>query len=248
MFGEFPPTPQDVRFRVFGIPCRIHPFFWLAGLLFSFPSGNGLPGNLVLGLLLSRIACLLISILIHELGHAVLIRWAGFEPEIVLHGFGGYAIYHPYRPIRTSTLVAISFAGPGAGFILYGLVRGVELLLLGNDFIPGVVPDLYQRMPRIAAIILSDTFLQLEYINLFWGLVNLLPIFPLDGGQIARNLMTSWWGRTGLRQSLVLSIIVSGLAAFWFYQSGGHRIGTAVVLFGILCFESIQEYQRMGRY
>ena len=90
--------------------------------------------------------------------------------------------------------------------------------------------------------------MQLEYINLFWGLVNLLPIFPLDGGQIARNLMTSWWGRTGLRQSLVLSIIVSGLAAFWFYQSGGHRIGTAVVLFGILCFESIQEYQRMGRY
>lgn len=248
MFGEFPPTPQDVHFRVFGIRCRVHPFFWLAGVFFAYPSGNVLPGNVVVLLVLSRIACLFISILVHELGHAVLIRWAGFEPEVVLHGFGGYAIYHPYRAIRTSTLVAISFAGPGAGFVLFGLVFGLETFLLGNDFVPGLVPDLYTRLSPVSAYVLADTFRQLEYINLFWGLVNLLPVYPLDGGQIARNLMTSWWGRYGLRQSLVISIIASGLVALWFFQTGGHRLSLPVILFGLLCFESIQAHQQLGRY
>src|SRR5690349_9752735 len=122
MFGEMQRTPQDVNFHVFGIPCRIHPWFWIAAFMFALPSKPGMPGNVVLALIISRTACLFISILIHELGHAVLIRWAGFQPEIVLHAFGGYALYLPHRRISAAMSVAISFAGPAAGFLLYGVV------------------------------------------------------------------------------------------------------------------------------
>jgi hypothetical protein len=57
----------------------------------------------------------------------------------------------------------------------------------------------------------------LLYINIFWGLVNLLPIFPLDGGQIARELFEMASGTDGLRLSLWLSVIaaaVIGVLAF----------------------------------
>lgn len=238
MFGEIAHTPQDLHFRVFGIPCRIHPFFWIAAAIFAFPSTNRLPGNLILGLLLSRIACLFVSILVHELGHALLIRWAGFRPEIVLHGFGGYAMYQPHRAIRSSVLIAISFAGPAAGFILYGIVCGIEALVQGS----------YHQMPVETAFVVIDAISQLKYINLFWGLINLLPIYPLDGGQIARTWMYSRWGINGVRQSLVISIIAAGGAALWFYQTGGNQLfSLPVMLFGMLCFESVQAYQAIGR-
>lgn len=241
MFGEVAHTPQDIQFQIFGIPCRIHPFFWIISAIFAFPGGNQLPGSLVLGFTLVGMACLLISILVHELGHAVLIRRAGFQPSIVLHGFGGYAQYQPQRSIRPATLIAISFAGPGAGFILYGIVCGLEVLLMRAD--------IFHRIPVGSALLLGDAIMQLKYINLFWGLINLLPIYPLDGGQIARTWLGSRWGLKGVRQSLVVSIIASGGAALWFYQAGGHQLFSfPVVLFGILCFQSIQAYQELGRY
>lgn len=231
MFGSFERTPQDVSFEVFGIPCRIHPYFWLAGLFYALPRNPDMPGNLILTLLVSRIACLFISILVHELGHAVLIRWAGFRPEIVLHAFGGYAIYVPHRAIRPSVSVAISFAGPLAGFVLYGLVILIEQQV-------GIA---YQgRVP----FVLRDTFAQLEWINLYWGLVNLLPIYPLDGGKITRTLLQSQFGMPGLRFSLLISIVASGATAYYMYQVMQYPVfSMPVLLFALLCYESLQAYQ-----
>lgn len=234
MFTDPQRTPQDVNFHIFGIPCRIHPYFWLGALFFAFPREQNLPGNVILALLIIRATCLFVSILVHELGHAVLIRWAGFRPEVVLHAFGGLAVYLPHRPIRPAVAVAISFAGPAAGFMLYGIVRLIAEWLTVT-YPEGVHP------------VLADAILQLEWINLIWGLVNLLPIFPLDGGQISRALLESQLGRKGLRASLVLSIIASAGTALFFYQVMGQQLlSFPVLLFGLLCFESIQAYQAVS--
>ncbi|MDB5338055.1 MAG: peptidase [Planctomycetaceae bacterium] len=241
MFGEFAPTPQDVYFRVLGIPCRIHPSFWIIAALFAFPRGGHLPGSIVVGLLLSRMTCLFVSILVHELGHALLIDRVGFPTSITLHACGGYAVYQPTRSVRPSVSMAISFAGPLAGFILYGIVCGIEYLLLRND--------VFLRIPRASAYILLDAIGQLKYINLYWGLINLLPVFPLDGGQITRTWMGARWGIDGVRQSLVISMIVAGAAALWFYQENGHQmLDFPVLLFGMLCYQSFQAYQEVRRY
>ena len=50
---------------------------------------------------------------------------------------------------------------------------------------------------------------------MIWGALNLLPIYPLDGGKISRELLLLFDSRDGIRQSLILSMIVAaGLAIF----------------------------------
>jgi membrane-associated protease RseP (regulator of RpoE activity) len=58
-------------------------------------------------------------------------------------------------------------------------------------------------------LLLSDML----FINIFWGLVNLLPVYPLDGGQIARELLELASGPDGVRQSLWFSVICAAVVA-----------------------------------
>src|SRR5258708_21488286 len=115
MFGTVAPTPYDVRFSLFGIPVRVHPFFWIASLLM----GRGLHDR---KLMLIWMACIFVSILVHELGHALTAQYFGWPPHIVLHAFGGYASYQPTWGHSTSRSILVSFAGPWAGFLLYAVV------------------------------------------------------------------------------------------------------------------------------
>ncbi len=57
---------------------------------------------------------------------------------------------------------------------------------------------------------LNVLIFDLFYINIFWGLVNLLPIFPLDGGRISQELFAWFNGRNGAKQVLWLSVVAAG--------------------------------------
>jgi stage IV sporulation protein FB len=221
-------TPYDLNFQVLGFPVRIHPLFWLVGFVLGF---RGNPDGIAI---ITWILVLFVSILIHELGHAILIRRFGRPAHIVLYMMGGLAIegedspYSAWSSHSTSSFgrrsrtpweqIIISFAGPAAGFILAAFVI-VAVLATGGR----VEPDLSDRyVPRIDATlggVMADnihlTFLVqcLLYFNIFWGLVNLLPVFPLDGGQIAQQVMVvnDPWG--GTIRALWLSVFVGGAFA-----------------------------------
>ena len=90
-------TQYDLRFSVLGIPVRVHPTFWFIGLLL----GSATPQ---LSLVAIWIGCLFLSILVHELGHALAARSFGWPPDIVLHGFGGYFECTLYKDIMISIL------------------------------------------------------------------------------------------------------------------------------------------------
>jgi Zn-dependent protease len=60
---------------------------------------------------------------------------------------------------------------------------------------------------------LLNTFYFLLQLNIYWGLINLLPVYPLDGGQIARELLLMADSRKGIRRSLVLSIGTGAVVA-----------------------------------
>jgi len=84
----------------------------------------------------------------------------------------------------------------------------------------------------------------LLWVNIFWGFINLMPIFPLDGGNVARNILIQYdpWG--GVRKSLWLSVIAGGivaLAGLLFFRS----IFMAI-MFGLLAFQSYQSLR--GRF
>lgn len=234
MFGEFGRTPWDLQFQIGRIPCRVHPSFWLGALIFASPRAH-LPANIVWTLFALRVLCLFVSILVHELGHALTIQWSGFPSEITLHMFGGYATYNPWRAVPTWQRVLILLAGPGAGFLLYGLTLLIHQPLLASI------------QNRGTQLVVADALHQLEWINLWWGIVNLLPVWPLDGGQITRAVLQARWGWYGVRQSLFISVIASGLTAVYFYHEYGGRIfATPVLLFGALCFESFQAWQGLS--
>ena len=67
---------------------RIHPFFWIIVLILGLDFDRRTPPEEVIGWILA----VLVSILIHELGHAVVQRRYGGHPRIILYGLGGMAV------------------------------------------------------------------------------------------------------------------------------------------------------------
>lgn len=139
MFGQPAPTGLDVRFSVMGIPIRIHPIFWLtAGFLAWNPND---PQQVLV-----RIGCILLAVLVHELGHAVVTRRFGWRPEIVLYFFGGYATSQRYSTWKD---IAVSAAGPAAGFLLYTMfwIASVAMIINGVQQ-ERVISELYQHYEK----------------------------------------------------------------------------------------------------
>jgi Zn-dependent protease len=213
MFLQEPDQTQyDVRFRLFDIPVRIHPLFWLVSVFLGFSAlqeNPGLTGFFYLGL---WVACVFVSILVHELGHVFVGKVFGCNGHIVLYSFGGLAIGSAGQSNRWQR-IAVTFAGPGAGFVLLAGIlfagafydSNLMLRLLGGMFGLEWGGPVEQVPPRWLIILLIDMIA----INLYWGLVNLLPIWPLDGGQISREVCTGYLAN-GMRTSLIISIVVSG--------------------------------------
>jgi len=223
MLGTVAPTPYDLNFSLFGIPVRVHPMFWVVSAIMGWRGGQ-------LNLMLIYVVCVFVSILVHELGHAWTAKSYGWPPHIVLYAFGGYASYIPAWGRSTGKTILILFAGPGAGFLLYGLICGLEYFLQLRDIVLG----------DLAWQAISD----LKWINLAWGLMNLLPVYPLDGGQITHAALCHVRPRDGENITFQISIAVAvGIAvlAFWAHDR------YVALLFGMLAFENLQLMQR-GRF
>lgn len=207
LIGEPPRTQYDLNFSLFGIPVRVDPWFWAITLMLGYRSGDA-------GAVLTWVIAVFLSILVHEMGHASVMRAYGFQPWITLYGMGGLASYdHGYSRSKGSDTVGqilISLAGPGAGFLLAAvLVAGLIAAGHGDGIVPTPVGPQVVGLanPRIAALINDILF-----ISVLWGMVNLLPIYPLDGGQIAREVLLRI-SRDGIRQSLLLSMFAAGAMA-----------------------------------
>jgi Zn-dependent protease len=200
------PTQFDLRWRMFGIGVRIHPMFWLVACLMG---ANLLQDPDGVALLAVWVGCMFVSILVHELGHVFMGLAFGTRSNIVLYAFGGLAIGSANLASRWKR-IAVSFAGPLAGFLLFGAVLftsfSVFETLSTSDlwFAWRTTPGTFRRWLAVALAMLY-------VMNLFWSLLNLVPVWPLDGGQISRDFLTWKAPRNGVRISLAISL---GLAAF----------------------------------
>jgi Zn-dependent protease len=246
-------TPYDIHFRFGGIPVRIHPIFWLSVLLL------GARGTL-LDLTVFAVV-VFISILVHELGHALAIRYYGWEPSIVLYAFGGLATYHPGSWSRSSSRsragstpagqIVIALAGPAAGLALAGCVA--LGLLLGNRsflmdlgfFSPGAIFEVGRGRPIDPGenLIIFLFVAYMMHVNLFWSLVNLLPVIPLDGGRVAENLLVATQGPDGTRHAYILSMVTGAVVALLAVTRNEIWIA---LLFGMLAYQSYQATQHRG--
>jgi len=218
-------TPRAELFRLAGIPIRIDATFalvpiFLFGILQQGTLANALPTFLAV------VVGVFLSVLIHELGHALLARLFGVPVgEILVGGFYGYARMLGPAP-STVANVLILLAGPLAnGLIFLGLWR-----LLGSPSI-----DLSGRFgyvepsPLIAGTPwMIHTAFSLARINLAMLIFNLLPAFPLDGGRIYRDLLAAIIPRiTAARVVAALGVIVGVWSAF-----AGLKVDIVLMLIG----------------
>ncbi len=209
--SEPPATRFDLYFTIAGFPVRVHPLFWLMTLMFG-------GSNNEISRLLTWVAVVFGSILVHELGHAWMLRRFGQSVHIVLHGGGGLAVSesimwgHGWAGVALSPRQKIlaTAAGPAAGFALAAMTLLVTLALGGSmvgERLGGIVPWVALDLP--SWLNGFQPFIQtVWFVNLTWGVMNLMPVYPLDGGQIARALMLKLDPVMGVTLSLWLSFIL----------------------------------------
>ena len=193
------------RFRVFGFPVTVDiSFLIIVGLLGWYP-GVALR-DVAIWVVLATV-----GVLVHELGHAFVARTTGAEPVITLAGLGGLTSYVPPNPVSRARSVAISVAGPAVGIVIGGALYAVAA---ATD----IQSDLWSTVLRLAI-----------YITLFWSVLNLLPILPLDGGQTLRELLPGGRAKREVRAAMV-SIAVSVVVGIVAYRAG-LVFGTLMVAF-----------------
>jgi Zn-dependent protease len=220
------PTPFDLHWRLFRIDFRVQPMFWIVNLVFGYfyvQAFRGVDRHIYayLGLWL---LCAFVSILVHELGHVISGRIFGQHSNIILHGMGGVAIGHFDRLARWQR-IAVSAAGPALGLLLFAFVEwGLPPLANAYDHqFNGQLRS--NRWYSIIANPMSLPFIHegeqigapgmLVIMNLIWNLFNLIPIIPLDGGMIMREVVCAIAPRQGSRLAYGFSFLIAGTIAFY---------------------------------
>lgn len=164
--------------RVFGVEVRLHltflallVFVWLTEAAASHET-SPLRAFALVGIIFG-------SVVFHELGHALAARHSGIPARaIILLPIGGVTLLDEsaQRPPSYASEVRIALAGPLVNLILAAVAAGVVLMAAPQDL---------ALRPWIASGHLLRT---LVWANVFLGVFNLLPAYPLDGGRVLRAL------------------------------------------------------------
>lgn len=206
-----------IRFTLFGIPVVVQPFFWISLLILGGTTGADTSTE-VFQILLFVLAGF-VSILIHELGHALTAKAYGANTAITLEAFGGYAAYSGVLMSRMKSFL-ITAAGPAIQITL-----GIGVLLLLR-FLPQMSEN-------------GEYFLHtLMIISFFWAILNLLPVLPLDGGQMLNAIL----GPARIKITLWVTIIVAvGIGITMFVKLQSFIFPIFLGMFAWQAFQALKE-------
>ncbi|MBB22905.1 MAG: hypothetical protein CMN04_08495 [Roseibacillus sp.] len=193
-----------IRFRLFGFPVTVEPWHW-AILAFC---GGALkikePEDLLPVLLF--MAAGVVSLIIHELGHALTMRlFGGRHISIVLHGWGGQAASQG-APFSRGQQILISLAGP--------------LLQVACGLVVFIAVAMSADTSSGSTVLEASPVYQLLYwfvlISLWWGVLNLIiPVYPMDGGQILHGILGPRRIKLTLQISIIAAIIVGAVGLIY---------------------------------
>lgn len=171
--------------RVFGIELRIHlTFLFLLAFIWLTESAGHAPVNPARGLAL--VGIILGSVVLHEMGHALVAMHAGISPKaIILLPIGGITLLdetqHPIEPgaLTWKRDIRIALAGPMVNLII-AFASASILLAVAPEIQLWAKPYIHSHnLPR-----------SLVWANLWLAIFNFLPAYPLDGGRVLRAIFS----------------------------------------------------------
>jgi Zn-dependent protease len=176
------------------------------------------------------IPVIFVSVLIHELAHAGMIAALGFgSSQIILGGMGGVTINR--RKAKAWQDLLISLAGPMASF---------ALMFLAAWAIASVE---YVRRDRMLIELVPLMF----YANRAWGIFNLIPVPPLDGGHATREFFRIFLTeRNAFVISIWIAIIVGSVVAILFFRAKYFFVALYVAWFVYMAFQQWQYFRQHG--
>ena len=262
MNQEPPESQYDIHFQVFGFPTRVTWIFWVAAIVLGWSACNSWDKGFAAGgidspgapiLLIIWSAAVFVSILVHELGHALAMRYYGIRSRIILYHFGGLAVgssFGSWNGARRGSLNArdsllIAAAGPAAQLALAACVYAAGRYLGMRMELDWVLQDYFSIEPPASQVPSSASvyamFNSLVTPSVFWALLNLLPILPMDGGNIMLNTLVLSKNSDAQRNSHLISIFVAVLVAIYCFQSIGDPMLTMMcLLFAAINWQQLQ--------
>jgi stage IV sporulation protein FB len=230
-----------MRFSLGGIPVRVDVTFWIIMGLFGLNRATA-GGALDPVLVLEWVALVFVGILLHELGHAVAFRSFGRRPSVVLYGMGG--LTSASGGLTPGQRLVTTLAGPGVGFLLGGLA--LALAAAGAWPLPNLggrsVGELMRLSLGAGALDLTLpelVFLDLLFVNVGWGVLNLVPLHPLDGGQSLEALLQLLRVPRAEQVTAAVGIVVASAGAVVALQTGQVILLVVVVLLGLSNFRRL---------
>jgi membrane-associated protease RseP (regulator of RpoE activity) len=201
-----------INFRLLGVPVTVRPSFLLVSALLGLAAGT-------VPLVFAWIAVVFVSILIHEMGHALTARGFGSEVEVELNTIGGLTTWTvPEEDFGPGKRAVVAAAGSAVGVVFGGMVWLFAALAGPFD--------------GVALFVVQN----LIYVNLFWGLLNWLPIRPLDGGHLFSSLLEKIAPKRGETIANVVFLVTAaaGLTAALYF-----RLTFVALLAGWLLFSEL---------
>lgn len=201
------------------IPVSIYPFFGIVAFLIGWMSTESVAGTLIWA------GIILVSVLVHEYGHALTAVAFGQKAQIELVGFGGLTQRTGGGRVKFWKEFIIVLNGPLAGFCLSGVAWSVYRVLgMGHS----------ESLLSYAAGVAF-------YVNLYWTILNLLPVQPLDGGKLLSIILESIFGLKGKKIALFISLLLAAGLGIFFFAVRDFLIGSIFMLF---TFESYRSWKQ----
>lgn len=221
--------------RLFGIEIRLHlTFLFLLFFVWSTEGSTQDPGAALRGLAL--VGIVFASVVLHELGHALVARGAGIPAKgIILLPIGGvtvfdeaHAIPDPANAWKRDIRIAIS--GP----LVNLLIAGIAALILVAT-IPGFSLSAH---PLVHS---SSLFRSIVWVNVYLGLFNLLPAYPMDGGRVLRAIFSR---RVDMIQATQRAVRIGHIFSILFMMVGMLVGNWWLVMVGFFLFVGAQLEER----
>ncbi|HZJ47529.1 MAG TPA: site-2 protease family protein [Acidimicrobiia bacterium] len=199
-----------LRFPLFGVPVSIH-FSFLLVALFGLPIYRGWE-------IAAWTGAVFIAVLLHESGHAFTARAFGASPvAITLFALGGFTSWSASKDLGPGRRFVVSAAGSAVG-----IAAGLAVIGLGKM-------GLFRDLPDLAFVFLES----FVWAGLVWGILNWIPILPLDGGHMLQHALEVATPTRAPAIARVVSVIagVIVVAVAWWYEQRFLAIFVAMITF-----------------